>query len=333
MNFSIIGCQHAHIGIFMKEMLELGHHCAGIYEEENIALAESLANHYQVPMIHDRELLLDESIAVVGCASINIEKIDVIELCEQRGKHVMIDKPVVTNQADFERLKAVAQRASIQIGMLLTERYRASIMTLKQMIDAGELGDIVHIGMRKPHRLTAQNRPQWHFDKKQNGGIAIDLFIHDFDLLRWLTGQEVIAINGYMAKNILPEYPTFYDVASMNVCMGNNIMANLYADWYNPEMSWTWGDCRIFVTGTKGMAEIRLEGDPFVSKEECLLKVTHEQEIKRVVLEQPSATVTEDFLNRIQGHPSFVTMGDIMAATEATLTADRNALIVNKFTS
>jgi predicted dehydrogenase len=67
------------------------------------------------------------------------------------------------------------------------------------------------------------------------------LFIHDFDLLRWLSGQEIVESDGFMAKNILPEYPDFYDTANLSVMLDGNILAQLYADWHNPEKSWTWG--------------------------------------------------------------------------------------------
>lgn len=329
--FSIIGCQHAHIGIFIDEMLKLGHECAGIYEEENHALAKSIADRFNVPVVDNKEVLLDESIKIVGTSAINNEKIDIVELCEKHGKHVMLDKPAVANREDFNRLLEVIERGKIQVGMLLTERFRPSIYTLRNMIQSGQLGDVVNISMRKPHRLTPQNRPQWHFAKAQNGGIVIDLFIHDFDLLRWLTGQEVVDIDGYMAKNILPEYPDFYDTANLTVKMDGNILAQLYADWFNPEKSWTWGDCRIFVTGTDGTAELRLEGDPLISKDDLLLLVTNDEELKQIGLDTVPHNISEDFLARLEGREASIQHEDILSATLATIESDETVKIVNRF--
>lgn len=277
------------------------------------------------------ELLLGDSVDIVGCAEINNEKIDVIEICERHGKHVMIDKPAVASREGYERLKAVTDRGRVQVGMLLTERFRSSTFTLKNIIERGELGDIVNIAMRKPHRLSPQKRPAWHFSKEQSGGIVIDLFIHDFDLLRWLTAGEVIETQGYMAKNILPEHPNFFDTANLQVLLEGNILAQLYADWYNPEKSWTWGDCRIYVTGTKGVVELRLEGDPFVAKEELLLKVTHNEELQKVELESVPFTITEDFIRRIEGGKSTVSHEDILLSTKHAVEADEQVKVINKF--
>lgn len=329
--FSVIGCQHAHVGIFIDEMLKLGYECAGIYEQENLKLAQTMSEQYGVPIVDDREALLDDSVKVVGCAAINNEKIDIIELCEERGKHVMIDKPAVTNRADFERLEAVIERGKIQVGLLLTERFRPSIYTLRNLIKSGELGEVVNIAMRKPHRLTPENRPSWHFSKEQCGGIVIDLFIHDFDLLRWLTDQEVQKIDGYMSKNILPEYADFYDTANLTVQMEGQVLAQLYADWHNPEKSWTWGDCRIFVTGTKGVAELRLEGDPLIAKEDLLFVVRHDQELVRKELDEVPNNISEDFIARIEGKEASITHEDILLATLATVDADDQVTVVNRF--
>src|SRR5699024_11207898 len=139
--------------------------------------------------------------------------------------------------------------------------------------------EIVSIQMRKPHLLKAETRPAWHFSKKQSGSVIIDLFIHDFDLLRWFSNAEITKSYEVDSKNILIEDPNFYATASVQVTMKSGIIANLYADWHTSSKSWTWGDCRIFITGTEGNVEARLEGDPFIQKEGLLLLVTNHSKI------------------------------------------------------
>jgi predicted dehydrogenase len=330
--FSIIGCQHAHIGIFISEMLALGYTCAGIYEDENHQLAQSFSDKFGIPIVEDKEKLLGDSISIVGCASINEDKINVIELCEIHGKHVMLDKPAVTSADGQKRLKSVIERGRIQIGMLLTERFHPAVYTLKKQIEEGRLGDIVTIGMRKPHRLNAADRPAWFFSKQQSGGILIDLLIHDFDLLRWFTGKEIERIDGYVGKTILPEYPSFYNTASLQVVMNDCIVAQLYTDWHTPDQSWTWGDGRIFVTGTQGFAELRLQGDPFVNETASLMiQLTNQGPAALVPLQDPPYTITADFIQRIQGSDSVLSHEDILKATEATITADGLATYLNLF--
>ncbi|TBL77340.1 Gfo/Idh/MocA family protein [Paenibacillus thalictri] len=325
--FSIIGCRHAHISMFINEMLELGYSCAGVYDADEPSLANKLSDQFSIPRVSDPDVLLSPKVQIVGSSAINSKKIDIIETCERHGKHIMLDKPIVTCRDDFNRLEALFKRSNIEVGMLLVSRQRKSIYTLKQMMDAGELGEITSITMRKPHKLSPATRHPWHFSKEQNGGIIIDLLIHDFDLLRWLTGREVIATTSLMGKHILPEYPRFYDTAAAQVCMEGNLIAQLYADWHTPEQCWAFGDCRIFVTGTKGSVELRLFGDPAVSMEQLLFKMTHQEKFRKVELLEAPYTVVEDFIHRVEGKSYEISHQDLLLASKGVIEADEQAVI------
>ncbi|MGN7455457.1 Gfo/Idh/MocA family protein [Paenibacillus pasadenensis] len=330
MTFGILGCEHAHIGVFLEEMLALGHVCAGIYDPRHTALASQLAAQHQVPLLSECDRLLAEEVKLIGTSAIHNEKIEVIETCERHGKPVMVDKPAVTDREGYRRLKAVMDRGVIQVGMLLTERFQPAIHALKQLIDRGDLGQLVSIGIRKPHRLSPESRPPWFFSKTQSGGIIVDLLIHDFDLLRWLTGSEIRHAEGVAVKRILPEHPDFYDAASLQVLMDNGLVAQLYADWHTPRQSWTWGDGRIFVAGTRGSAECRLAGDPLAigaQAEPLLLTATHTEPFVQARLDSPPS-ITADFLKRLEGGDSILTGEDILASVKAAIDADERSRFI-----
>ncbi|MHA6484680.1 Gfo/Idh/MocA family protein [Paenibacillus sp. strain BS8-2] len=331
--FSIIGCQHGHIGTFLHAMLDLGYDCAGIYEEpgESRKLAESLAAKHGVPLLGRMEDALADEVEIVGCSAVNSRKIDVVEACESTGKAIMLDKPAVTNRDGLQRLRKVVERGVIETGMLLTQRYSPAVFTLRHYIREGALGRLVSIAMRKPHRLGAANRPDWFFDRERSGGIIQDLLIHDLDLLRWLTGNEISGSQGYMSKSMLPEHPTFYDAAQLLVSMDDGLAAQLYADWHTPDRSWTWGDCRIFVTGTEGTAELRLQGDPLITRKAIFLLTTRSLELHPVPLLQPPVDIVEDFVNRTKGKRSALTGWDVLSASSAAVQADERAELLNGF--
>lgn len=202
---------------------------------------------------------------------------------------------------------------------------------LKQFMDSGEIGEIVHISIRKPHQLSPTSRAPWHFSREQNGGIVVDLLIHDFDLLRWLTSKEISVIHCMKSKTILPQYPQFYDVASVQIQMDNGILAQLYADWHTPEKCWSFGDCRIYVTGTRGNIELRLCGDPAVDKDELFSLTTDKEPFRHVELPAVPINVTQDFLAGIEGEFSIITKKDVYQASQATIQADEHAFINNNF--
>lgn len=328
LTFAIIGCQHLHIQEFVEEMLKMGHCCKGIYEESNVRLRKKISDKFNLPVFHSIEDVLNERLDIVGSASVNKEKIEVIERCEKLGIHVMVDKPIIHSEETFTRLKKVLSRGSIQVGMMLTERFQPHFMELKRMIDNDMFGKITHLSLRKPHKLSKDFREEWFFKKEQSGGIIMDLCIHDFDLIRWLTQKEVTSISGYMSKNILFEYPDFFDLVQLQVLLDEEIPVQLYADWHTPSASWTWGDGRVFITGTKGCAELRLQGDPYISSDPLLIYTSHEQQTRIIDLPNISTNISEDFVSRLKGEPHFITHKDILMATLATLKADRCAIRV-----
>jgi predicted dehydrogenase len=326
--FGILGCEHSHIGIFVGEMLQLGHGCVGIYEPSRSKVALALAEKFQIPLLSDKRALFAPHVSIIGSSAINNEKIELIEECAANGKHIMVDKPAVTDRRGCERLQTVIERGGIQIGMLLTERFQPAILALKSLIDRGTLGKVISIEMRKPHLLKAADRPQWFFSKSQSGGILVDLLIHDLDLLHWLTGETIARTSGYAAKHVLTDKPEFYDTVLLQVLMRNHVTAHLHADWHTPEKSWTWGDGRIFATGTEGTAEVRLNGDPFVKRETLLLLTTNSEGPAQAPLQQPEWTITEDFLRRIAGLSSYIGHQDIVAASQAAVDAEETVELI-----
>ncbi|MDG0810114.1 Gfo/Idh/MocA family protein [Cohnella rhizosphaerae] len=330
--FSVIGCQHGHIGSFIENMLGMGYRCAGIFEEsgEDPQLAKTLSGRLDVPLLGALEDALAQDVSIVGCAAVNSRKIDIAELCEARGKHIMVDKPAVTDRAGLERLRGIVGRGRIEVGMLLVQRFNAGVLTLKALIDEGALGRLVSLDMRKPHRLNAGDRPGWFFDHSRSGGIIQDLLVHDLDLLRWLTGSEIVDMQGYMAKTILPGHPDFYDAAALNVRLADGTFAQLYADWHTPARCWTWGDGRIFAAGTAGSAELRLQGDPGGDKEPMLLISTDRETDHLVPLRRSPVSACADFANRLRGGASVLSGEDVLLASEAAVEADERAARIER---
>lgn len=325
MKFGILGCRHAHIELFIGEMLDLGHQLVAICEKTP-DIAKPLADKYGVPLLTQEKDFFALKPLVVGTSAVNNEKIDVIEICERYGIHVIADKPIVTNMDDYKRLKKITDAGVIEVGLMLTERFSPPIYALWKMVQEGVLGELISFSMTKPHKLNEKSRASWHFSKHQNGGIVIDLLIHDFDLIRWFTGSQMEDCAGYVKKNTTLHYPEFYDSVHTVVKMENGVLATLEADWWTPDAYFTWGDGRIFCTGTLGRAEIRATGDQN-NKSPYGLLVTRDKECRMYDNIKPPVTLAEDFLNRIEGKKDvLISTQDVLNATYDTLVADLKLL-------
>jgi predicted dehydrogenase len=327
MNFGVIGCRHAHIEAFISEMLKLGHRFTGIAEREP-HLALTLASQYGVPLLETADLIKTRP-EIIGTSAINNEKIGIVELCENYGIHVMADKPLLTSMNDYERLASVVRRSRIKIGIMLTERFDPLVYTLKNLVSGGTLGRLISLTTIKPHRLAPPTRSEWHFDREKNGGILIDLLIHDYDLLRWFSGSEIVESYGYMIKSGHPEYASFYDSVHMTALTGNNVVGLLEADWWTPEAFTDWGDTRILCLMTRGRAEIKLAGDHLTGKKPYLWISSWDKDAEAITACQVPTDLTRDFIDRINGKPdTVITDNDILCTSLALLEADKTVKIV-----
>jgi myo-inositol 2-dehydrogenase / D-chiro-inositol 1-dehydrogenase len=103
-----------------------------------------------------------------------------------RGLPILCEKPC--------GLTAAAARTSARVGVPLQVAYwRRFVPGLRQLHDriaAGDLGVI--------HLVTCyqwDERPPSPKFRAHSGGIAIDMGVHEFDQLRWLTGQDIAGLS------------------------------------------------------------------------------------------------------------------------------------------
>lgn len=329
MKFAVLGCRHLHIGDAVKELLAMGHEGLGVYEAHG-TLAARLMEAHRLPAIESEEALFALRPDMVLCAAVNSEKIDVIEKCCARGIPVMLDKPLVTCMQDYARLDAAAKLPGAHIGMMLTERFNPPVRALKAQIDSGAIGEIVGMVFIKPHKLNAPSREAWHFDKHQNGGLVIDLLVHDMDLARWLTGSEIESVSGYVKAGDCADYPDMWDDAKVLVRMESGVTCAMMSDWWTPGGYACYGDGRILVTGTRGACEVYTTGAPGLHDAPFLTLTT--ADAPRVILEglPPEKTLMQDFMDRIEGRASVIGTDDILAATYATLRADQRVEVIER---
>ena len=98
------------------------------------------------------------------------------------GKHVFTEKPFALNKADAERAVAAANEAGIQLGLGHNQRYAAPQIEIKRMIDAGELGAIMHLEGNTSHN-TLSGFVSWRHDPKEApGGGLYHMGSHYIDL-------------------------------------------------------------------------------------------------------------------------------------------------------
>ncbi|MEV0311661.1 Gfo/Idh/MocA family protein [Nonomuraea fuscirosea] len=110
----------------------------------------------------------------------------IMEACA-RGVPVFCEKPVAgTVAATVEVLRACAGHR-VQIGF--QRRFDPGYVAGRRAVRGGELGELHRV-----HLVTADPAPPPAEFLPSSGGIFRDCHIHDFDILRWVTGREVVSV-------------------------------------------------------------------------------------------------------------------------------------------
>lgn len=109
-----------------------------------------------------------------------------VTACAQRALPMLCEKPCGTTVAEIDAAGAVAAAADVVLQIGYWRRYVPALIELRETIVAGEFGELSLISCWQWDAAPAS--PEF---RAASGGIAVDMGVHEFDQVRWLTGQEL----------------------------------------------------------------------------------------------------------------------------------------------
>jgi len=199
---------------------------------------------------------VDEAIAtadgVLIAASTNMHA-RLVSQAIDAGKTVFVEKPLAFDLEETVALvdKAEAAGAVVQVGF--QRRFDPAYVEAKRLLDIGELGTLYMV------RLIAHDHtPPPDAYIPVSGGLFRDSSIHDFDALRWLTGQEVVEV---YATGAVRNFPVFarYDDVDTGACiftLADGTIGSHAQTRHNP----LGYDVRMEVIGSKDVVCVGLDG-------------------------------------------------------------------------
>ncbi len=186
----------------------------------------------------------DDIDAVVICTPTDTHA-DLIERFARAGKAIFCEKPV---DLSVERVRAclqVVDETGTPLMVGFNRRFDPDFNALKSIIDAGRIGrvEMVTITSRDP------GPPPYEYIER-SGGIFRDMTIHDFDVARWLLGEEVETVFATGSVLVDAEIGARGDFDSANVVL--RTASGQQAVITNSRRAAYGYDQRIEVLGEKG---------------------------------------------------------------------------------
>ena len=218
-----------------------------ILDDETVAWAKEMG----IDEVYDdyNKILNDEEIdAVLICTSTDTHSPISIEAI-RAGKHVFCEKPI---DHDIQKIKNVMEeleKSNVKNQVGFNRRFDHNFMAAKEAVESGKIGDmnIIKITSRDPEAPPVSY-------VKVSGGMFLDMTIHDFDMVRFLSGSEVEEVYAMGAVLVNEEIGKAGDIdtAIITMKLANGALAVID----NSREACYGYDQRAEVFGSKGCIQI-----------------------------------------------------------------------------
>lgn len=152
--------------------------------------AEAAAQRFGVPDMGEIDKLVDhDDVDLVYIATPPFLHCEQSLLAMRAGKHVICEKPFAMTMAEADEMIATAHQNDLLVIANLMQRYNSIYGMVKQLIDSGILGDVLH-GYFENYASDEQlGAEHWFWDRAKSGGIFIEHGVHFFDMFAGWLGE------------------------------------------------------------------------------------------------------------------------------------------------
>ena len=180
------------------------------------------------------ELLADDELDAVVVATPAVTHYELAKRALEAGKHVFVEKPLTMNAAEAEDVIAIAEASDrvLMPGHLLL--YHPAVKKLKELIDAGELGDILYV---------YSNRQNLGIIRKDENALS-SLGFHDLSVILHLLDEEPSEVWAHGNAFLTPGVE---DVVFCYLRFPSGKIAHMHLSWLDPTRcgrSPSWGTRR-----------------------------------------------------------------------------------------
>jgi len=213
----------------------------------NLLSAKALAATLGVGKVYQeyQQLLDDPDVdAVFICASTDMHS-PISIAAAKAGKHIFCEKPIDHDLGKIEEVLKAVKEAGVKYQVGFNRRFDRNFKKVRETVREGKIGD-VHI-VRVTSRDPEAPPPSY---VKTSGGIFVDMTIHDFDMVRYLTGSEVEEVSVFGA--VLVD-PAIGEAGDVDTCVINLRFKNGALGVIENSRQAVYGyDQRVEVFGSKG---------------------------------------------------------------------------------
>lgn len=213
-----------------------------VVADERHHLVTAMAAKHGAEPADSVEELFDAGVDGVVVAAATPAHAELTLAAVHRGLPTFCEKPIAGTASESAHLADVITRSGVPVQVGYQRRFDAAFAAAKRAVDDGSLGPLHTV-----RSTTMDPAPPPMEYLASSGGIFRDCAVHDFDVLRWITGQRAVEVYATGSVQGDPRFTEIGDVdtAAVLVTFENGTIGVVSAARYNARGY----DCRLEVHG------------------------------------------------------------------------------------
>jgi predicted dehydrogenase len=201
----------------------------------NADIRELRADQYDVPVYDSLDnLLASNDLHAVTIATPDHLHASIAIECLNRGIHVFVEKPMATTVEDCEAMVAAAEANDCILHVDFMKRLDPYHVELKRVVDTGGIGDIEYGYAWMEDRIEVPRDwlPKWASESSPAWFVGV----HYYDMIRWMVGQDAVAVSATGVKNKLQSIGIdTYDSIQAKIVFEGGISFAVDTSWHIPD--------------------------------------------------------------------------------------------------
>ena len=171
------------------------------------APGRALAESYGAVYVDEETALGDPLVAAIVIGSATSTHADLVEKGLKAGKAVFCEKPIDLSIDRVNACLAAVQDCKSPLFVAFNRRFDPAIAEMKRRIAAGDIGalELVTVISKDPGALPLEYLAV-------SGGMFRDMTIHDFDMARFILGEEPVTVTATASALTDPEIAGIGDI-------------------------------------------------------------------------------------------------------------------------
>lgn len=226
---------------------EMGIEFVGLTDDEEDR-GKKAGEAFGVPYFPCKDELLSRPIDIVIVCSETAKRKNDVLTCAQAKKHVICEMPIAISLAEAYEMLTSCKEKGVFLIPAVPFRYSPPIKRAKELIDEGQIGEIV--AMKGTHRIKLPKG--WKVVKALAGGGAIlQNAVFMIDIMRWLVKEEVEEVFAEIEHTPHLQIEV-ENTAVVALRFKNGVFATIDPSWSYPLSFPSWGDFSIDIVGKEG---------------------------------------------------------------------------------